>query len=326
MNTVVVTATATIAWGGLPYHDQAPRGTENARSPPDRAFAFEILRFVPEGFARRRTAPIVTRAMALRLITWNVNSVRLRLPNLIRLIESESPDVLCLQETKVTDDLFPWQPLEEFGYRHRLIHGMKGYNGVAILSRVPLGKPATQNWCDRADCRHAVATLPGGIELHNLYIPSGGDIPDPAANDKFAHKLRFLDEVTAWFGAAPKRNGQAILVGDLNIAPLETDVWSHTQLLDVVSHTPIEVERFGRLQASRKWVDAVRRFIPPDEKLYSWWSYRARDWDGSDRGRRLDHVWVTPALAPALGAARVLRAARGWNTPSDHVPVVVDLT
>ncbi|MGH6931832.1 MAG: exodeoxyribonuclease III, partial [Dongiaceae bacterium] len=112
---------------------------------------------------------------------------------------------------------------------------------------------------------------------------------------------------------------------DLNIAPLATDVWSHSQLLDVVSHTPVEVERFRRLQASRHWHDAVRHFIPPSEQLYSWWSYRARDWDSSDRGRRLDHAWVTPALAPALRSATVLREARGWAAPSDHAPVIVDL-
>jgi exodeoxyribonuclease-3 len=263
--------------------------------------------------------------MTLRLITWNVNSVRLRIDNLRRLVESLSPDVLCLQETKVTDDLFPWQPLDALGFRHRIVHGMKSYNGVAILSRLPLTRPRTKDWCGRDDRRHAIATLPGGIELHSLYIPAGGDIPDPAANEKFAHKLRFLDEVTDWFGATAKRNDKALLVGDLNIAPLETDVWSHTQLLDVVSHTPIEVEKFNRLLASRKWVDAVRRFIPPEEKLFSWWSYRARDWDLSDRGRRLDHVWATPALAPSLRSARVLREARGWNSPSDHVPVIVDL-
>jgi exodeoxyribonuclease-3 len=202
---------------------------------------------------------------------------------------------------------------------------MKSYNGVAIISRLPLSRPATMNWCERDDRRHAMAVLPGGIELHNIYIPAGGDVADPAVNDKFAHKLRFIDELTSWLGSTAKRNGKAILVGDLNIAPLETDVWSHTELLDVVSHTPVEVERFKKLQASRRWVDAVRHFIPPTEQLYSWWSYRARDWDSSDRGRRLDHVWVTPALAPALHSAQVLRAVRGWAAPSDHVPVIVDL-
>ena len=114
-----------------------------------------------------------------------------------------------------------------------------------------------------------------------------------------------------------------VAVGDLNIAPLETDVWSHKQLLTVVSHTPVEVERLGRLQRAGGFVDAVRHFVPPDERLYTWWSYRARDWSASNRGRRLDHVWVTPSLVGALDETRVYRDSRSWNKASDHVPVMV---
>ena len=110
-----------------------------------------------------------------------------------------APDVLCLQETKTPDELFPREAFEALGYRHMLVHGMKGYNGVAVLSRSPFQSPAIRAWCQRADCRHAVVELPGGIELHNIYVPAGGDMPDPEANPKFAHKLQFLDEITAWF-------------------------------------------------------------------------------------------------------------------------------
>jgi exodeoxyribonuclease-3 len=263
--------------------------------------------------------------MALKIATWNVNSVRLRQDLLRRLVADEAPDVLCLQETKVRDEDFPRAVFDELGYRHMLIHGQKGYNGVAVLSRIPLKKQGTRGWCAREDCRHAIAELPGGIELHNLYIPAGGDIPNPEQNDKFAHKLRFLDEMTAWFRSEGSAKKRMVLVGDLNIAPLETDVWSHKQLLSVVSHTPIEVEKLGKLQATLGWIDATRRFVPPEERLYSWWSYRNRDWAASDRGRRLDHIWVTPPLSGRLGGARILRAARGWSGPSDHVPVVVEL-
>ncbi len=118
---------------------------------------------------------------------------------------------------------------------------------------------------------------------------------------------------------------KAILVGDLNVAPLESDVWSHRQLLRVVSHTPIEVEHYARIVAAHDWVDAVRRFVPEDEKIFSWWSYRSPDFEENDRGRRLDHIWVTPALAPKLKGAQILREMRAWRQPSDHVPVVVDI-
>jgi exodeoxyribonuclease-3 len=265
----------------------------------------------------------------VRLISWNINSVRLRAGLVKRLLEEQRPDILCLQETKTPDELFPAELFEEAGYRHRLVHGMKGYNGVAILSRLSFGAVTTRAWCARSDCRHAIALLPGGIELHNIYVPAGGDLPDPEVNPKFAHKLQFLDELTGWF-AAERAQGRSnarpmIAVGDLNIAPLETDVWSHKQLLTVVSHTPIEVARLGALQAAGGFVDAVRHFVPPTERLYSWWSYRNRDWASSDRGRRLDHIWVTPALVGQLGTARVHKEIRGWDKASDHVPVMLDI-
>jgi len=261
----------------------------------------------------------------LRLATWNINSVRLRIDLVARLTTEAQPDILCLQETKAADPVFPFDALREMGWRHIHATGMKGYNGVAILSRQPFIHTEVRDWCGKSDARHAMVTLRGGIEIHNFYVPAGGDIPDPEENDKFAHKLRFLDEATAWFTARKRPDNRFILVGDLNIAPLEADVWSHKQLLRVVSHTPVEVERLARLQASNDWVDAVRKFSPPDEKLYSWWSYRARDWAAADKGRRLDHVWVTPGLAPRLKSAQILRDARGWERPSDHVPVMVTL-
>jgi exodeoxyribonuclease-3 len=263
--------------------------------------------------------------VTLRLISWNINSIRLRLANVRRLVTEWAPEVLCLQETKTPDDLFPREAFEMLGYRQMLVHGMKGYNGVAILSRIPLRLPQTRAWCARTDCRHVTVELPGGIELHNIYVPAGGDVPDPQLNPKFAHKLRFLDELTAWF-AAERRDGRPMIaVGDLNIAPLETDVWSHKQLLTVVSHTPVEVERLGFFQRAGGFVDAVRHFVPQHERLYTWWSYRARDWAASNRGRRLDHIWVTDTLVGALSGARVYRDSRGWDKASDHVPVMLTI-
>ena len=143
------------------------------------------------------------------------------------------------------------------------------------------------------------------VTIHNLYVPAGGDEPDPEINEKFAHKLQFIDELEAWFGkdCVPKGH-ESMLVGDLNIAPLEHDVWSHKDLLKVVSHTPIETEGLLRIQKKGKWVDLLRQHVPADQKLYTWWSYRARDWAAANRGRRLDHIWSTAGLAPNCDADR----------------------
>ncbi len=268
--------------------------------------------------------------MPLTIATWNINSVRLRIGNVERLLREERPDVLCLQETKCPDDQFPHAAFEAAGYPHRVVHGMKGYNGVAIVSRVPFSASAIHHRVGREDCRHVRAWLDIGgdpVALDNLYIPAGGDVPDPDANDKFAHKLDFYREIADWFvDAAPKKGARkgkrAIAVGDLNVAPLEHDVWSHKQLLDVVSHTPVEVDLFERMMKGRDWVDVPRVFTPASEKLYTWWSYRNRDWRLSDRGRRLDHVLATPALRPALSGYRVVKDARDWEKASDHVPLL----
>jgi exodeoxyribonuclease-3 len=270
-----------------------------------------------------RVAAAPRRRRRLRIATWNVNSLRIRLDALSRFVDAYRPDVVCLQEIKVEEAGFPRDFCRALGYPHIAIAAQRAYHGVAILSRLPLAGAARRDWCGKGDARHLVATLPGGIELHNFYVPAGGDIPDPAANEKFAHKLRFVDEMTAWFKG--RDGARMILVGDLNIAPLETDVWSHRQLLKVVSHTPVETAAMARLMASRDWVDAVRAFIPPSERLYTWWSYRSPDWEKADKGRRLDHVWVTPALRPALRGAEVVKAMRRGEPVSDHVPVVVDL-
>jgi exodeoxyribonuclease-3 len=261
----------------------------------------------------------------LKIATWNVNSVRLRLEGLARLIEAADPDVICLQEIKVANELFPGDDIRALGYEHQAIHGQAGYHGVAVLSRQPIEVAEPIHWCQKDDSRHLRVKLGADIELHNLYVPSGGDVPDREVNDKFGHKLDFLTELTEWFEKGAVSGGKSILLGDLNIAPLESDVWSHKQLLKVVSHTPVEVEALNAMQESAGWIDAVRKIIPPEERLYSWWSYRAKDWSASDRGRRLDHVWVTPDLAGNVVGAEVLRAARGWDQPSDHVPVIVTL-
>ncbi len=263
----------------------------------------------------------------MRIITWNINSVRARLHLAEQLIEEAKPDILCLQEIKCTNDQFPAKAFEEAGYPFQAVRGFKAYHGVATLSKFPLSDPYTLMHSTIDDGRHiaANAEIPqaGSVAIDNYYIPAGGDIPDREQNDKFGHKLDFIDAMTNHF-TDKKGEDKRILVGDLNIAPLENDVWSHKQVSKVVSHTPIEVEVFTKLQHALPWVDAMRQIIPASEKLYSWWSYRARDWRASNRGRRLDHVWITENLSPKLKAIKVLDHVRDWEKTSDHAPVQAD--
>ncbi len=266
----------------------------------------------------------------MRLLTWNINSVRLRIGLLLRLLEEQQPDIVCLQETKTRDEFFPLEALENAGYGHAHIHGMKGYNGVAILAKHPFHTEEIAHHCGKEDCRHVAVSLevPAFAEpaqIHCLYIPAGGDEPDPAINNKFAHKLEFVEEMTEWFATNCKPEQPVAVLGDFNIAPLENDVWSHKQLLKVVSHTPVETERLAAMQESLNWQDALRHFIPEDQKAYTWWSYRNRDWKKSNRGRRLDHIWLTKPLMPYLKSCTIMREARDWESPSDHVPVIADL-
>jgi exodeoxyribonuclease-3 len=258
----------------------------------------------------------------MKVATWNINSVRLRMPLVAQFLRGQAPDVLCLQETKVINDLFPAEAFRRLGYVHQAINGQKGYHGVAIVSRLPFRTQNALAFCGKEDSRHMAATFDNGLELHNFYVPAGGDIPDPAVNPKFAHKLDFLREMTALFAGRSDRTSPVMLVGDLNVAPLENDVWSHKQLLDVVSHTPIETSLLSEARAAFDWIDVTRSFVPDSQKIYSWWSYRAFDWQVSDRGRRLDHIWVSPALQGSATAHDIFKDARGWTQASDHVPVI----
>ena len=256
--------------------------------------------------------------MAFTLATWNINSVRLREALVCRFLEEESPDILCLQECKSPVEKIPRERFEALGYRHMLARGQKGYNGVAILSKLPIEEVSAADHARLGHARHIAGRLENGVTIHNYYVPAGGDKPDREVNDKFGQKLDYLTDMRDAFHA--ERPEKSILVGDLNIAPREDDVWNHKQLLKIVSHTPIEVEHLGAAQDAGAWVDITRQDIPQGN-LYSWWSYRSSDWDAADKGRRLDHVWATPDIANAAHSSRILRHVRGWQQPSDHAPV-----
>jgi len=269
--------------------------------------------------------------MRLTVTTWNINSVRLRIGLVAKFIKAVRPDILCLQETKCPDDSFPLKRFRRLGYVHAAINGQKGYHGVAVLARLPFERFDVEAFCDKSDCRHISATfgeragLRDPVTVHNLYVPAGGDVPDPELNPKFAHKLAFLDEMRARKALRPASSERAILLGDLNVAPLEHDVWSHKQMLRVVSHTPIECDKLVTAAKAGSWVDSMRVLTPEPTKLYTWWSYRSPDWSTADKGRRLDHIWASPALADRVSSIAIAKQYRGAERPSDHVPVTATL-
>ena len=270
--------------------------------------------------------------MRLAITTWNINSVRLRIDLVAKFIKAVRPDVLCLQETKCPDDKFPLKRFRRLGYEHITLNGQKGYHGVAVIARHPFESFNAQSFCGKTDCRHVSAVfgeragLRDPITLHNFYVPAGGDIPDPSLNPKFAHKLAFLDEMREHPLLRPAASERAILLGDLNVAPLEHDVWSHKQMVKVVSHTPAECDKLTAARNAGAWVDSMRVLTPEPEKLYTWWSYRAMDnWQTADRGRRLDHIWASPGVADRVARIAIAKNYRGATRPSDHVPVTATL-
>jgi exodeoxyribonuclease III len=266
--------------------------------------------------------------MRLRLASWNINSVRLRVDQVARFVAEQAPDVLCLQEIKCREGEFPRQAFVDMGLPHLAIAGQKGWHGVAIASRLPFEPAPVLDVCREGHAR-AVGIVVEGVEVQNFYVPAGGDIPDRAENPKFDHKLDFFERLTA-LAAARDPKAPLAIVGDLNVAPSEFDVWNHRYMSKVVSHTPVEVETMERLKAAGSFIDLVREARPEPETLASWWSYRAADFRASNRGLRLDHLWITPGLRDAAFRAGAVSAhihqdVRAWERPSDHAPVTADL-
>lgn len=257
----------------------------------------------------------------LSIVSWNINSVRFRIGIVEQFLREVAPDVLCLQETKVIDGDFPVAAFRALGYKHVVLHGQRMHHGVAILSRVPIEEDDRLDWQANKEARHVGVRLPNGWRLENVYVPAGGDVPDREVNPKFGQKLDFVERMTHW---SESLDCPTILVGDFNIAPLESDVWSHKQLLNTVSHTAVEVDALNALKASNDWVDLGRHFHPAPARLHTWWSYRSPDWTVNDRGRRLDHMWATADVAAAATRHEVFEHCRNWLKPSDHIPILTE--
>ena len=258
----------------------------------------------------------------LKLATWNVNSLAVRLPQVLDWLTTHQPDALCLQETKLTDDKFPHAELAAAGYACEWF-GQKTYNGVALLTRVASGLAATDvvkniPGFDDAQARVITATL-AGVRLIGAYIPNG-QAPD---SEKFEYKLRWLTALRDWLANELIAHPQLVLVGDYNIAPEDRDVHDPVLWANQVLCTPQERGHFQGL-ISLGLVDAFRLFDQAP-KTWSWWDYRMLAFR-KNQGLRIDHILVSDALKPKVTTCVIDKLPRKNERPSDHAPVVVELT
>ena len=265
----------------------------------------------------------------MKILTWNINSIRIRLKQLSDVVDELEPDIICLQETKCEDNKFPLKDVQELGFKYLAINGQPSYNGVAIISKKKIDNIVKHDFCSKSDSRHIsvefdLKSLDKKLTIHNFYVPAGGDEPNPKINPKFEHKLQFLDEMFSYIKNVVSDNNHHIFVGDMNIAPHIHDVWSHNQLINVVSHTELERRKLIEIIEKNDLCDIMRYFAHSEEKVYSWWSYRNKDWRKSNRGRRLDHIWFSNRLIKYYKTHLIFRDARDYGRPSDHVPVLVE--
>ncbi|MGN8244649.1 exodeoxyribonuclease III [Cellulomonas soli] len=262
----------------------------------------------------------------MRLATWNINSIRARLDRALAFVERSGVDVLALQETKCKDEQFPREPFEQLGYEV-VTSGFSQWNGVAILSRVGIadvevGFPGQPTFGDPGvvEARALGATC-GGVRVWSLYVPNGREIADPHYTYKLEWLARLRDQAEHWLAEDPAL--QAALVGDWNIAPLDTDVWDPEFFAGRTHVTPAERDAF-RAFAEAGWTEVSREHVPA-EHTYTYWDYQQLRFP-KNQGMRIDLTYATPALAARVAGVSIERVERKGKTPSDHVPVVIDLT
>ena len=253
----------------------------------------------------------------MKLATWNVNSLKVRLPQVLQWLESSPVDVLCLQETKLTDDKFPVAEIEAAGYQVAFT-GQKTYNGVAILSRHPITEVVKNNPLFPDEQQRIISATIEGMRIVCAYVPNGQAV----GSDKYDYKLRWLEALIQWLEAELQRCPSLALLGDYNIAPTDADVHDPAAWQDQVLVSAPERAAFERLCAL-PLADAFRLF-PQAEKLYSWWDYRQMAFR-RNRGLRIDHILLSPSLAQRCSACEIDKLPRKWEQPSDHTPVIATL-
>ena len=253
----------------------------------------------------------------MKLATWNVNSLKVRLPQVLEWLAARQPDVVCLQETKLEDKSFPRMELEAAGYQTAFA-GQKTYNGVAILSRLPLADVSVGIPGFADEQQRLIAATAGGVRIVCGYFPNGQSVD----SDKYAYKLRWIEALTAWLRAELARHPRLALLGDYNIAPEERDVHDPKAWEGQVLFSEPERAAFRHLlELGLK--DAFRLFEQP-EKIYSWWDYRMMAFR-RNMGLRIDHILLSEALASNCTACAVDKEARKAERPSDHAPVMAEL-
>jgi len=252
----------------------------------------------------------------MKLATWNVNSIRVRLPHVLDWLQARRPDVLCLQETKVEDHAFPVNALREMGY-DVCTNGQKTYNGVATLSLKPVKHVVTTLPGSRDEQKRFLAVDIGKMHIVNVYVPNGAEV----GCEKFRYKLSWLRRLTEYLAEAMTRYNRVIVMGDYNIAPADEDVYNPKGWEGSVLVSPLERKAFQGL-IDLGLIDIFREFEQPDAR-YSWWDYRhaafTRNW-----GLRIDHILCSAVLARKCTSSDIDTAPRGWQRPSDHAPVFAE--
>jgi exodeoxyribonuclease-3 len=258
----------------------------------------------------------------MRIATWNVNSVRLRVEAILAWLKERNPDVLCLQEIKCVDEAFPREAFEQAGY-NAAVHGQKGFNGVALLSKLPFEDVTPRLQGDESDVQarflEAVISTKGGVmRVVSLYLPNG----NPPATEKYDYKIKWMDRFIRFSHERLKLEEPLVLCGDFNVIPAPADAknpaaWTGDALF--LPQTREKFRTFGNLGLT----DALRA-VSDSDQLFTFWDYQAGAWQ-RDNGIRIDHIMLSPPAADRLIDAGIDRHVRGWEKPSDHVPVYVDL-
>ncbi len=254
----------------------------------------------------------------MKLATWNVNSLSVRLPQLLDWLAANPVDIIVLQETKLTDDKFPQAEIAAAGYRASWF-GQKTYNGVALLSREESAEPMRNIPGFDDEQARVIAGTVSGVRVIGAYFPNG-QAPD---SDKFVYKMRWLDALRAWVASELAAHPQLVLMGDFNIAPEDRDVYDPVAWAGQIHCTPQEREHFRQLVALGMH-DAFRLFEQPP-KSWSWWDYRNLAFR-KNQGLRIDHILVSEALKPRVAACAIDKLPRKNERPSDHAPVIVELS